>query len=55
MSDQDSSIKSSTTNTQVINPKNLDEYGIKIKIDPMEWAEIYGHENFRENKNSSIK
>jgi len=54
MSDQNSSIKSSTTNAQVINPKNLDEYGNK-KIDPMEWAEIYGHENFLESKKSSIK
>jgi len=55
MSNQDTSPKSSTTSTQVINPKNLDQYGIKREIDPMEWAEIYGHENFRENKNSSIK
>jgi len=55
MSNQDSSTKSSTTSSTIINPKNLDEYGIKREIDPMEWAEIYGHENFRENKNSSIK
>ena len=55
MSFKDQSTKSSTTSTQIINPKNLDEYGIKREIDPMEWAEIYGHENFRENKNSSIK
>ena len=55
MSNQDTSTKSSTTSTQVINPKNLDQYLIKREIDPMEWAEIYGHENFRENKNSSIK
>jgi hypothetical protein len=27
----------------------------KKEIDPMEWAEIYGHENFRETKNSSKK
>jgi len=54
MSNQDTSPKSSTTSTQVINPKNLDEYGNK-KIDPMEWAEIYGHENFLESKKSSIK
>ena len=51
----DQSTKSSTTSTQIINPKNLDEYGIKREIDPMEWAEIYGHENFRERKDSSIK
>lgn len=55
MSYKDSSTKSSTTSTQIINPKNLDEYGIKREIDPMEWAEIYGHENFREVKDSSIK
>ena len=55
MSNQDTSTKSSTISTQVINPKNLDQYGIKREIDPMEWAEIYGHENFRENKNSSTK
>ena len=55
MSYKDSSIKSSTTSTQVINPKNLDEYGIKKEIDPMEWAEIYGHENFLKSKDSSTK
>ena len=55
MSNQDTSTKSSTTSTRVINPKNLDQYGIKREIDPMEWAEIYGHENLRERKDSSIK
>lgn len=25
------------------------------EIDPMEWAEIYGHENFLKRKDSSIK
>ena len=47
MSNQDSSTKSATTTNQ-------NDQSHK-KIDPMEWAEIYGHENFRERKDSSIK
>ena len=47
MSNQNSSTKSTTTTNQNDQPFK--------KIDPMEWAEIYGHENFRESKKSSIK
>lgn len=43
MSEKDTSTKSSTTAYQVTKSKE--------QIDPMEWAEIYGHENFHELKN----
>lgn len=53
MSDQDKSIISIDMFNNKTQKHQLQES--QKEIDPMEWAEVYGHENFRERKDSSIK